>query len=84
MYSLVVFGLADKADAAAERQREESARAGRHLGGTTAPVKAESPYETQLRWIAQMQSLGQFTDEQADEERRKAREKYGVSDDDAG
>ncbi|UYC12268.1 hypothetical protein [Xanthomonas sp. CFBP 8445] len=75
----VVFGLADKADAAQERQREAGARAGQHLQvGTavTAPPQ-ETPLERQLAWIARMQEMEQFDQVQADAERVKAREKYG-------
>jgi len=71
----VVFGLADKADAAAERQREEDARAGRHRSGVSAAV-SETPLQTQLTWIAQQQHLGAMTDAEAETARAKAREKY--------
>ncbi len=80
----VVFGLVDKMDAAAERQRESDARIGRHLerspGGTASvdvsPNK-ETPLQSALAWIAQMVEFGQFTPEEAEEERRRAREKHG-------
>ncbi|PJJ96446.1 hypothetical protein CO615_10785 [Lysobacteraceae bacterium NML75-0749] len=75
----VVFGLADKADAQAERQREEHARSGQHLQAASekaASQPAESRLENQLAWIAQMQSVGAMSAEQAEEERQKAREKY--------
>jgi hypothetical protein len=77
----VVFGLADKADAAVERRREADARAGRHL--ETAPstakpaaISMESKLENQLAWIGQQISIGAMTVDEANEERRKAREKY--------
>lgn len=79
----VVYTLADKADAAAERAREDNARSGRHLAGTTQPIAKESPYLNQLAWITQMEQRGGFTAEEADEKRRAARTKYGVTDDDA-
>lgn len=80
----VVYGLADKADAAAERQREESARGGRHLtGASPAPSKA-TPYENHLAWIEQTVRSGGFSEEDAEVERQNARVMYGVSDDDAG
>lgn len=77
----VVFGLADKADAAAERAREASARAGKHLAPTSAKSGAaqESAYESQMRWIDQTLGLGGFTVEEAEQERRKARERYGAT-----
>lgn len=77
----VVFGLADKADAAAERQREEQARVGKHLqggSGNTAPSSQESKLANQLAWITQQLQYGHFTAEEAEAERAKAREKYGV------
>ena len=77
----VVYGLADKADAAAERQRETDARAGNHLGYPSGKSDAPSvsAYENHLRWIAQSEDAGGFTAEEAEEERRKARERYGVT-----
>ncbi|MGH8037043.1 MAG: hypothetical protein ACREPD_04805 [Stenotrophomonas sp.] len=75
----VVFGLADSADAAVERQREEDARKGKHLrdstGITPSPHK-ESPLERQMTWIAHMVNMGAFTPEQAEHERAEARKKY--------
>jgi len=77
----VVFGLADKADAAEERQREADTRAGRHVQGgvTLTPTAKETPLERQLAWIARMEEMEQFTSEQAEAERTKAREKYGAA-----
>lgn len=77
----VVFGLADKADAAVERQREEHARVGKHLqggSGNAAPSSQESKLANQLAWITQQLQYGYFTAEEAEAERTKAREKYGV------
>lgn len=76
----VVFGLADKVDAAAERQREADARVGKHLRGESdnaAPKRQETKLEAQLNWIQQMVSNGGFTEEEAEEERIAAREKFG-------
>jgi len=72
----VVFGLADKADAAAERQREDDARAGRQRGGVSPVVVSETPLQTQLMWIAQQVRYGAMSEEQAEHERQRAREKY--------
>lgn len=79
----VVFGLADKQDAARERQAEADARAGKHLGsgsGNAVQTPKETRLERQLNWIARMVELGQFTAEQAEAERAKARDKFGDSD----
>lgn len=75
----VVFGLADHADAAAERQREANARAGRHLEPASRAVQqpAETPLERQLKWIDQQLDYGGLTPEAAELERRKAHERYG-------
>ncbi|ENE1253424.1 hypothetical protein ABM187_003647 [Stenotrophomonas maltophilia] len=79
----VVYGLADKQDAAAERKREEDARSGKHLSRSAGAVgldpspHEETPLQRQLAWIAQMEEFGQFTKEEAEAERRKAHEKHG-------
>ncbi|HGM4745069.1 hypothetical protein [Stenotrophomonas maltophilia] len=79
----VVYGLADKQDAAAERKREEDTRSGKHLARTTGTVgidpspNAETPLQRQLAWIAQMEEFEQYTAEEAEEERRKAYAKHG-------
>lgn len=79
----VVFGLADKVDAARERQTEADARAGKHLAnrsGNAVQTPKETPLERQLNWIARMVELGQFDAAKAEEERAKARDKFGDSD----
>lgn len=76
----VVFSLADKADAAIERQKEADARVGKHL--TTASAKSEpneSPLEAQLNWIERTRGMGGMTDDEAEAERAKARAKYGAA-----
>lgn len=74
----VVFGLADKADAATERQKEDAARAGKHLAGVSEKSDpAESKLANRLAWINQQLMYGQFTEEQAEAERAQARAKYG-------
>jgi len=72
----VVFGLADKADAAAERQREDDARAGRQRGGVSPVVVSETPLQTQLTWIAQQVNYGTMSEAEAEMARAQAREKY--------
>jgi len=76
----IVFGLADQADAAAERQRETNARAGKHLAsGSGKPDGGESPLVAQLAWINQMVERNGFTPEEAEAERAAARAKYGAT-----
>lgn len=72
----VVFGLADKADAAAERQAEEQLRVGRSPAAASTSTPSETPLQRQLAWIAQQLSYGQFTEDEAEAERAKARKKY--------
>lgn len=75
----VVYGMADKADAAAERQREEDARAGRSRTATaTKPEPAETKLQNQLSWIANQLRTGLMTPEEAEAERAKAHAKYGA------
>lgn len=76
----VVFGLADKADAAQERQREDDARVGKHLrpaSGTTPSPHQETPLERQLKWITRTLEVGGFSEEEAQAEREKAYAKHG-------
>lgn len=73
----VVYGLADKADAAAERQRESDARAGRHHGPNASSAQpVESKLENELRWIEQQVGYG-LDEAEADRLRAEARAKYG-------
>lgn len=61
----VVFGLADKADAAAERQKEEQLRVGKRPGSASVQTATESPLENQLGWLAQQLAMGMDKDEHA-------------------
>lgn len=71
----VVFGLADQADAAAERQREDQARRGVVRRGPAGP--AETPLQRQLAWIEQHLGYGTLTPDQAEGKRAEARATYG-------
>lgn len=75
----IVFGLADQADAAAERQKEANARAGKHLAGVSGNSDKEPAHVAQMKWIDQMVERGGFTPEEAEAERAKARAKYGAA-----
>jgi len=77
----VVYGLADKADAAAERQREETLRQGRHRSsgtGVSPPQPPEDRLQNTLRYIAQLHSYGQITDAERDQKIADAKAKYGA------
>lgn len=76
----VVYGLADSADASAERQRELDARGGKHLrnemsANVSQPV--ESKLQNTLAYIAQQLHIGAMNPEDAEQARATARQKYG-------
>ncbi|MCP3048348.1 hypothetical protein K6X13_14795 [Xanthomonas euvesicatoria pv. allii] len=76
----VVFGLADKADAASERQREADARIGKHLSGGSAnlPPPVESKLQNAIAFIDRQMELGAITPEEAEVQVTAARAKYGA------
>jgi len=76
----VVYGIADSADAVAERAAEERVRSGRHLAGDEKPAArsaSEGKLSNQLAWIEQQLGYGTMTPEQAEVERNKAFQRYG-------
>lgn len=73
----VVFGIADKADAAAERQKEEQLRVGKRPAGPSPKSQPESRLDNRLAWIRQQVAMDQMTEEDAKAEVAKAREQYG-------
>lgn len=73
----VVFGLADKVEAAAERKTEEQRRTQPARTGKNS-ASAETALQKQLSWITQQENFGEFTNEQADVERQLANQKYGA------
>lgn len=75
----VVFGLADTADAAAERQREADARAGKRRAGPSDNVVSESPLQSQLAWLRQQLEMDRLSREEYDEQVRQAHIRYGAS-----
>lgn len=78
----VVYGIADSADAAAERQKEQDARVGKHLGTSSgkAATPAESKLENALRFIDQQAGYGVYaTPEEAEAARADARRKHGAA-----
>lgn len=77
----IVYGVADQADAAAERQREADKRAGRHVAaGPAAGTPARSrqlQLNDAINAIASDLRLGLITKEQASERRTKALAEFG-------
>lgn len=78
----VVFGLADQADAAAERQREADKRAGRHLEQPThtsgAPARNLALHEALMRIDADLR-LGLIDKEDANKRAAAAHRDHGSS-----
>lgn len=66
----VVYTLADKADATAERRHEQDLRAGRRSTPRGGTVAAESKLQNELAYLTQMLKYGQI--EQAEYERSAA------------
>ena len=76
----IVFGIADQADAAGERQRETAKRSGQRGGvGPSPPSAAIDPLQDQLTYLDQMHDYGRLTDLEWDAERAKAFAKYGAA-----
>ena len=71
----IVYGLADQADAAAERTREADKRSGRRTG-PSPPSATADPLADQLSYLDQMHDYGKLTDAEWDAERAKAYAKY--------
>lgn len=72
----VVFGLADKADADAERSREKAAQQGRGTGRAVAPPPKEaSRLDEAIAYIRQMVHLGKLDQDKADRQIAELRAK---------
>lgn len=72
----IVYGLADGADAQAERDRETALRQGaRATPAKAAPV--EDKLTSELRFIAQLHAYGSIEDDERDRRTAAAREKFG-------
>ena len=67
----IVFGLADQADAVAERKKEADVRVGRHRQAASENV---DPLSEKLAWLKTQKDYGAITSEQYDEQVREARE----------
>lgn len=73
----VVFALADKADAAQERQRDEALRTTRTSRVVVDGGASESKLANTLAWVAQQLSVGLIDEAKAAELRQAANEKHG-------
>lgn len=74
----IVYGLADQADAAAERQREAQVRVGNRPPAPSAP--RETPLQAQLAYLASQLRLGAITQAEHDAQADAARIKLGGRD----
>lgn len=74
----IVFGLADAADAAAERQKEAALRVGKHRSGLSAngAPSREDPLTNELAWLRQQHAYGQLTAAELETKMRQARERH--------
>jgi hypothetical protein len=76
----VVFALADRADAAIERQREEDRRVGRGREGSAtnagAPLPASALLAGEIDYARRMVEYGAWTPEESDAHIAKARQKH--------
>lgn len=78
----VVYGLADKADAGAEKQREADLRSGspRIAVAGVSPIAApENPLRNALAYLSQQLDYGQISQEEFDALADEARAKHGDS-----
>ena len=73
----VVYGLADKADAMAERQREEALRNGERREAPKTGRVAPSPLENELAFLRQMLDYEQIDQATHDQRAAEARQRYG-------
>lgn len=77
----VVFGLADQADARAERAVEQQRQAGQHRKAEQAKpqMTATERYDNQVAWLRQRLSIKAISREEFDREVAEAKVKYGVA-----
>jgi len=73
----VVYGLADQADAAAEKQREADARAGHRPAGPYDRAPVESRLRNQLAWLRQQLDMGAISAEEHEAQVAAARISLG-------
>jgi FAD/FMN-containing dehydrogenase len=75
----IVYGLADQADAANERQREENLRAGRRADPSDA-ARPESRLRNELAYLRQQLNLGILMHDEYERRAAEARERLGGGD----
>jgi hypothetical protein len=80
----VVFGIADQADARAERAQEQQRQTGQHRTTNNPAKREQTPrerYENHVAWLRQQHSYGASTREELDHAIAEARARYGIATD---
>lgn len=72
----VVFGIADAADAAAEKSREQDLRQGKRQVGPSPPAAAENKLTNELAYLAQMLRYGRLTQAEHDASAAEAKARH--------
>lgn len=78
----VVFGLADQADARAERALEQQRQTGQHRKQEPRAAAEKTPrerYDNHVAWLRQRLSVGAITQDEFNREIALAKTKYGVA-----
>lgn len=73
----IVYGIADGADAQAERARETALRQGERPAPAKAAARPEDPLTSELRFIAQLYSYGTIDEAERDRRAADARKRFG-------
>lgn len=73
----IVFGIADQADAHAERAHEQQLRTPSRGTGQPADIRQESPLEAMLAWLRQQRDYGLITPDDYKAQAAAARAKQG-------
>jgi hypothetical protein len=73
----VVFGIADAADAAAEKMRVPDVREGRRPAGPSPSRPPEDKLTNELAYLAQMLRYGRLTQDEYDAQADQARARHG-------
>lgn len=79
----VVFGLADQADARAERAQEQQRQSGQHRSTGNPMRRQETPrerYENHVAWLRQQHGHGASTKDELEQKIAEAKVRYGITD----
>jgi len=82
----VVFGIADQADARAERAQEQQRQTGQHrtsAGPTKRELTPRERFENHVAWLRQQHGYGASTREELDHAIAEARVRFGIATDES-